>query len=56
MTENFEPFLHNVAVNVWQVCYVNKDNYLSARTYKGRHAEQFAKEDLEELKERFNNE
>ena len=49
-----KPFLHNVSYNVWQVCYVNEDNYLCAKTYKGRHAEQFAREDLEKYKEQNN--
>lgn len=47
--KSFKPFIHNVSVNVWQVCYLNDNNYLSARTFKGRHAERFAKEFLEEL-------
>ena len=50
MKENsFNPFIHNVSVNVWQVCYLNDNNYLCARTFKGRHAKQFAKEFLIEL-------
>lgn len=50
--DEFKPFIHNVGVNVWQVCYLNENNYLSARTFKGRHAEEFAKEYLAELLER----
>ena len=46
MNNKFKPFLHEVSYNIWQVCYVNEDNYLCAKTYKGRHAEEFAKEDL----------
>lgn len=49
--KQFKPFMHNVSVNVWQVCYLNYNNYLSARTFKGRHAEQFAKEFLQNLLE-----
>ena len=49
-----KPFLHNVSYNVWQVCYVNEDNYLCAKTYKGRHAEQFAKEEYREIMEKSN--
>lgn len=45
------PFLHYVSFNVWQVCYCNEDNYLCARTYKGRHAEEFAKEFIMSLSE-----
>lgn len=52
----FEPFLHNVMYDVWQVCYVNENNYLCARTYKGRHAEEFAREFLEELSREQKNE
>ena len=48
-----KPFIHNVSYNVWQVCFVNRDNYLCARTYKGRHAEEFAKEDLKEIAKQF---
>ena len=49
-----KPFIHNVSFNVWQVCYVNEDNYLCAKTYKGRYAEQFAREDLERYMEMSN--
>lgn len=48
-SSEFKPFIHNVSVNVYQVCYLNENNYLCARVYKGRHAEQFAKEFLNEL-------
>lgn len=45
----FKPFVHEVMYDVWQVCSVNENNYLCASTYKGRHAEEFAKEELEKL-------
>lgn len=50
MTEDkFKPFIHYVEFDVWQVCYLNDRNRLCATTYRGRHAEKFAKEDLAKI-------
>lgn len=50
-TYDFEPFIHRIGINEYQMCYLNENNRLCATTYRGRHAEQFAKEDLEREKE-----
>lgn len=46
---DFKPFIHYIGTNEYQVCYLNGNNRLCATTYRGRHAEQFAKQDLEKL-------
>lgn len=52
MTEyDFKPFIHYVEYDIYQVCYLDDRNRLCATTYRGRHAEKCAREDLAKILE-----
>lgn len=53
---DFAPFIHKIGENEYQVIWVNENNKAIATTYRGRHAEKFAREDLEKIIQERNNE